>query len=285
MNKFLSAAIVFAAAGMAGAGELENSAVSADLNSVSLSQYKSIDVPAPVMEKAATVSSAFKAAVKKEYETLSGYNDLNNGNNTIDTLPIAKVSELPPAAQKQLKKDNAQWGPDYLSVPYKMPVQGKTVYVIQNENDGGMFVTIFDANGALVAEGACSESGEFGWSGEKAAMTKKAAAGNTWLNTVKSGYAEKGIRGVGAHMLLPDGAYSLLPGQIHDAMAKYRKKCLDMNIGTQIDMRVYKLSKDGTGGYLVQCKFDEYTFASIFDADGKLLADGSADSSEFGWNN
>jgi hypothetical protein len=285
MNKFISAVIVFAAAGMACAGELENSAVSADLNSVSLSQYKSIDVPTPVMEKAAAVSAAFKNAVKKEYEKLSGYNDLNNGNYTIDQLPIAKVSELPPAAQKQLKKDNAQWGPDYLSVPYKMPVQGKTVYVIQNENDGGMFVTIFDANGSLVAEGACSESGEFGWSGEKAVMTKKAAAGKTSLAAIKSGYAEKGISGVGPHTLLPNGAYSLLPDEVKGVIAKYNKKCLGMNIGAQIDMRIYKLSKDGSGGYLVQCKFDEYTFASLFDADGKLLADGSADSSEFGWNN
>jgi len=177
MNKLIIAVIVLAAAGLASAGELENSAVSADLNSAAISRLRGIEVPVPVMERAAGVSAAFKDAVKKKYEALSGYNDLNNGENTIDKLPIAKVSELPAAAQKQLKKDNAQWGPDYLSVPYKMPVQGKTVYVIQNENDGGMFVTIFDANGALVAEGACSESGEFGWSGEKAVMTKNASSG------------------------------------------------------------------------------------------------------------
>jgi len=278
MNKIISAVIVLAAAGLACAGELENSAVSADLNLVSLSQFKSIDVPAPVLEKAAAVPAAFKDAVKKEYERI----DSENG---ISSLPVAKTSELPAAAKKQLAKDNHQWGPDYLSVPYKMPVQGKTVYVIQNENDGGMFVTIFDADGALVAEGACSESGEFGWSGEKAALTRKAAAGPASLAAIKSGYAEKGISGVGPHTLLPNGAYSLLPDGVKSLIAGYNKKCLAMNIGTKIDMRIYKLSTDGTGGYLVQCKFDEYTFASVFSADGKLLADGSADSSEFGWNN
>jgi hypothetical protein len=275
MKKLISAVMVLAAAGMACAGELEKEALSVDLSGVSLLQYGTIDVPVPAMEKAPGVSPAFVSAVKKEYESLMA-------EGMTESLFEAKISELPAAAQKQLKKDNAQWGPDYLSVAYKMPVHGQTVYVIKNENDGGMFVTIFNANGALVAEGSCSESGDFKWSGDKGvAAVRVALPGTVWADNVKRGYADKGISGVLPHTLLPDGAFSLLPGSMRATIVRYRKQCLDMQIGTKIDMRVYKLS----GGYLVQCKFDEYTFASLFDADGRLLAEGSADSSEFGWNN
>ena len=157
MNKILITAVMLGMSGAAYAADFS------DMQSLKVSDIKAVtvEIPVPVMQKAAGVTSAFRDAVKKEYETIIG---LNNGTNTLDKLPVAKVSELPPGAQKQLAKDNHQWGPDYLSVPYKMPVQGQTVYVIQNENDGGMFVTIFDANGSKVAEGSCSESGDFHWS-------------------------------------------------------------------------------------------------------------------------
>ena len=112
-----------------------------------------ISVPAPAAETVkAPVTAAFKNAVKKAYEA-----------NDVSTLPVAKVSELPPAAKKQLEQDNHTWGPDYPSTPYKMTVQGKTVYIIQNENDGGMFVNIFAADGSYIDGGSCGESGTFSW--------------------------------------------------------------------------------------------------------------------------
>jgi len=56
-----------------------------------------------------------------------------------------------------------------------MIVLGKTAYVIQNENDGGMFVNIFDGNGAYVAGGGAGESSEFSWDDSKGVSKALAA--------------------------------------------------------------------------------------------------------------
>ena len=68
-------------------------------------------------------------------------------------------------------------------------------------------------------------------------------------------------------------------------MAEYRKRCEDMNIGGPIKVAAHEFTLHGKSGFIVQCVFDEYVFASLFDADGNLVAEGSSDSSEFGWNN
>ena len=111
------------------------------------------------------------------------------------------------------------------------------------------------------------------------------AAGNVWLDTVKANYAEKGIDGFKDPVLIPETGYGGLPISIISVLVDYRKECLDMKIGTPIKTLIYKFTVDGKDGFIVQCEFDEYTFSSVFDASGTLLADGSADSSEFGWNN
>jgi hypothetical protein len=108
----------------------------------------------------APVSAAFTKAAEKTYEKIR-WED-----NNIGSLPVAKPSELPQAAKKQLQ-DDKRANPDYPSNPYKMTVQGKMVYAIENDNDGGMFVNIYDADGVFIAYGSCSESGEFSWADSK----------------------------------------------------------------------------------------------------------------------
>jgi len=161
MKKTVSLVVLISMSGLASAGRMENSAVSADLTNPDLAAVQAIAVPAPVMEKAAS-SQAWIKAVKKEYERLT-----ENGLGGIAELPGAKMSELPDAAKKQLKQDNHNYGPDYPSSAYKMEVQGKTVFIIQNENDGGMFVNIFDENGKNIAGGSAGESTPFYWGDEK----------------------------------------------------------------------------------------------------------------------
>ena len=103
----------------------------------------------------APVTAGFKKAVKKEYSSLYG-------NGGLGSLPVAKTEELPPAAGKQLEKDDREF-PDFRSIPRKMTVQGSVVFVIQNDNDGGMFAHIFSADGELIASASQSESGDCFW--------------------------------------------------------------------------------------------------------------------------
>lgn len=156
------AAVMLAVSGLASAGSFEQLAGEAGPKAL-----EGITVPAPVIETRTAVMATFKDAVKKAYEA----NSVGAG---IDALPVAKESELPKVALNKLKKYDHQYGPDYMTRAYKMMVQGKMTYVIQNDNDGGMLVDIFAADGATIAGGLCSESGDFrwddgsGWGGTKA---------------------------------------------------------------------------------------------------------------------
>ena len=104
----------------------------------------------------APVSAAFTKAVE------DAYNQIRWVDNNLGSLPVAKPSELPAAAKKQIQ-DDKKANPGYPSTPYKMTVQGRIVYVIENDNDGGMFVNIYDAGGAFIAYGYNSESSDFAW--------------------------------------------------------------------------------------------------------------------------
>ena len=171
MYKVIAMIVMLAGAGAAYAGGLETAAASAELRGADFGAIRGLAVPLPVgAEVKQPVSPAYKNAVKKEYMRIEWQDSAISG------LPVAKASELPAAAGKQLEKDNRSF-PDYPSVPYKMSVQGRTVYVIRNGNDGGMFVHLFADDGSFIAGGECSESGAFGWDdGHRAAPERTEAA-------------------------------------------------------------------------------------------------------------
>lgn len=166
-------------------------------------------------------------------------------------------------------------GLDYPSEVYKITVTGKPVFLVQNYNSVDTWVTIFDGDGRRIASGGTDSDALFSW--DKTAYEK-------WRDSVLDSYESKGISGVKDHTLVLKAEYGRLPKSVLNETAKYRKECLDMEIGTRIDMRVYKFTVDGKGGFIVQCIFDEYKFASVLDASGKLIATGYSDASEFGWN-
>ena len=173
--------------GLACAGEMENVSVSGALSPLNLSAMKDMRIPTPEVPTAVkTAVSPWVKAVKTAYEKLLT-------NNEVETLPKATAAELPKAALKQQQKDNAQFAPDFPSVAYKLQVQGKTAFVIQNNNDGGMLVNIFDKNGEHIAYGGQSESEDFMWmpvdssKGVPAADRKKLAhPDNTYLGFSKA---------------------------------------------------------------------------------------------------
>ncbi len=96
--------------------------------------------------------AAWIAAVKRVYNTTP------QGN-----LPPAELAELPAAALRQMQED-AQV---YPSKAYKIAVDGRTAYVIENDNLDALYVNIFDAGGAHIAYGGFDENYDFWW------LTKK----------------------------------------------------------------------------------------------------------------
>lgn len=200
-------------------------------------------------------SQAWTAAVKKEYERLT-----EDGLGAIAELPGAKVSELPDAAKKQLKKDKADY-PDSPSAAYKMKVQGKLAFVIQNENEGGMFVNIFDESGRKVASGGCFESGSFAWAGAgKAAAPalEKSSSYTAWIEAVKRAYLENGVAS------LRRAAVSELPAA---AVRQLEKEFAPSeNISA-----AYVLRLRGRSAYIVQSECGAGTRATIFDGRGNRI--------------
>jgi len=102
------------------------------------------------------VDPAWFAAARKAYEDLSEANEVEN-------LPGADPTELPKDARAAYDQYEREWGPDYPPVAYRMDVQGKDVFVIEESNDGGMFVDLYATDGTMIASGGCSESGTFHW--------------------------------------------------------------------------------------------------------------------------
>jgi hypothetical protein len=99
----------------------------------------------------AVSDSKLFADIKQQYE--------DNGMTGTDV----KRSDLPPAAQKQFDKDMKQWGPDYPPQANKMVIDGKTVYGIEVDNDGGSYANFYDESGKKLASYDCSESGSPTW--------------------------------------------------------------------------------------------------------------------------
>jgi hypothetical protein len=160
----ISAMIAAMLAGLLGAASAQSNISLGDVQGVLKTARTNInDMKAPSGQMVASAVGAAQAtgvawiaAVKKAYEDMSG-------NNAVDSLPPVPSAQLPTNARKQLAKDNKTWGPNYPSKAYKMVVSGETAFVIQNDNDGGSFVNIFDAQGTLIASGSQGESFNFSW--------------------------------------------------------------------------------------------------------------------------
>lgn len=152
--KNLIAALLFAApAGLARAGSLERLALSAPLANFSAAALPAVPgLPLPRREpaglKAAAAAPEWIKAVKKAYLACP------QGN-----LPPAEAAELPAAAQQQLQWDGAT----YPSKAYKLVVDGRAAYVIENDNLDALYVNIFDEDGAHIAYGGFDENYDFYW--------------------------------------------------------------------------------------------------------------------------
>jgi hypothetical protein len=96
--------------------------------------------------------SSFLGKLKTTYE-----NDAND--------PFVEINEgdLPAGAKKDWNKYNKDWGGDYPPVAYSWQLEGKTLYVVEEDTDGGMFIDFFDSSGKQITGGSASESGPFIW--------------------------------------------------------------------------------------------------------------------------
>ena len=100
----------------------------------------------------ATADSSFLGKLKSTYES-----DSNDAFVEIDE------NALPAAAKKEWNKQNKDWA-DYPPAAYTWTFEGKTVYVVEEDNDGGMTISFYDSTGKWIAGGGASESGPFDWS-------------------------------------------------------------------------------------------------------------------------
>ncbi len=280
MKKLLTMVMIVTSAGLACAGETETTALNAaSLTGVNISAMRAIDVPAAPAAVKVTSSASWIKAVKKEYLRL-----LDTGN--IQSLPAANISELPDAAKQQLKEDNTNLGPDYPSIAYKMELQGATAFIIHNENDGGMFTTIFDEIGQKIAEGSCGESGEFSWDTSKGAAIRKtnalAAVKGTptymWVKAVKKEYLR--LFNEGNLGTLPVAKISELP-----ADAKQQLKADNTAWGPEYPSIPYKMVLQGMTAFIIHNENDDGMFVAIFDKRGNYIAAGFRDNGgTFAWD-
>lgn len=111
-----------------------------------------VSAPAPAQPAARPTDAAWINAVKKAYRAAP-----------VGTLPPAQLAELPPAALQQL-----QWDAQvYPSKAYRLEVDGRVAYAIENDNLDALYVNIFDAAGAHIAYGGFDENYDFWWLSKK----------------------------------------------------------------------------------------------------------------------
>lgn len=115
-----------------------------------------VSAPAPLAADADKAYNPWAEAVKKSY-----IQNLQNGK--LFSLPVARNSELPAAALRQLERDNKGKSPK-VSTAYKLVVSNRTAFVVHNKRDGrNITVHIYDASGTLVALGQQYHGGYFNW--------------------------------------------------------------------------------------------------------------------------
>ncbi len=84
-----------------------------------------------------------------------------DGDQNLSEINIADIPGTTAKADfKQLTKD---WA-DYPPAAYSWDLDGKTIYAIEESNDGGMSIDFYDDKGKPLVGGSASESGDFIWS-------------------------------------------------------------------------------------------------------------------------
>ena len=137
-----------------------NSAMSALIGSVDLSSTLESIPPVSAPESAGVAAEkgaqSWTGAVKKAYRQ-----HLETGK--LFTLPVVKKSQLPPAALRQLNKDNHGQNPR-VSTAHLLMVKNQQAFVIHNRRDGrSMIAHIFDAYGRLIALGKAGTATPLYW--------------------------------------------------------------------------------------------------------------------------
>ena len=155
MKNLITVLLIIVLAGLASAGDLERSAVSSQLVNIdfaALTPPPGISLPkSESAARAAEVPSPeWIIAVKRAYLS-----------SPQGCLPPVEEKELPAAALQQIQWDWDATG--YPSKAYKMIVEGRPAFVIENDNSYGLFVNIFDENGVNTAYGGVDENYDFYW--------------------------------------------------------------------------------------------------------------------------
>ncbi|MBF0501578.1 MAG: hypothetical protein HQM09_15675 [Candidatus Riflebacteria bacterium] len=209
---------------------------------------------------------------------------------------LTENAQLPAAAKADFDKLNKEWGPDYPPEAMELAIDGKTAYFVEDDNDGGIYVDIFDASGKLIAAGSCGESSDFRWDtiGRKVATVAKAPSadilqtqfsvenkgGNAvktsdspWLAKVKKYYEDNGEEG------LISIKRAELPAKAQKAWDKYNKTW-----GPDYPPDPYKYTIDGQTAFFIQDNNDGGMFVDVVDDKGTVLCSGScSESGEFSW--
>ena len=143
-------AIMLAIPGLAFAGDLGRAAVSLDLKAFSLSDVRPADIPVPRFvtdePRGEVPPKEWLDAVKNIYLSYQGM---------IPVMP----EELPAAALRQMQEDAVV----YPSKAFKVTIQGRTAFVIENDNNDALYVNIFDEQGNHIAFGGVDENADFWW--------------------------------------------------------------------------------------------------------------------------
>ncbi|OGS13502.1 MAG: hypothetical protein A2234_10360 [Elusimicrobia bacterium RIFOXYA2_FULL_58_8] len=98
--------------------------------------------------RASAAPAAWILAVKKAYLSCPQ-----------GALPPAMAAELPLAAAQQMQWDSST----YPSKAYKIVLDGRAAFVIENDNFDALYVNIFDEAGAHIAYGGFDENYDFYW--------------------------------------------------------------------------------------------------------------------------
>ncbi|HAH31493.1 MAG TPA: hypothetical protein DCL44_04160 [Elusimicrobia bacterium] len=140
---------------LASAGDIERFALSSQLVNINFAALPPLPgMPLPKSEPAGRANEGsspewIKAVKEAYFSTPQG------------CLPPAEENELPAAAIQQIQWD---WNATaYPSKAYKMMVENRPAFVIENDNSYGLFVNIFDENGVNVAYGGFDENYDFYW--------------------------------------------------------------------------------------------------------------------------
>lgn len=100
---------------------------------------------------APVADASFLGKLKSTYEESSN-----------DAFDEIDQSDLPATPKKAWAKLNKDWA-DYPPAAYTWTLEGKKVYVVEEDNDGGMSIEFYDSTGKWIAAGSASESGSFIW--------------------------------------------------------------------------------------------------------------------------